>query len=87
MARESFAKGGWQGYLRAMMEHRSDLRAFTRATSHAALGGKDQAFAELNKAYENRESNLTRLKVEPRLDPLRADPRFSDLLRRVGLPQ
>ncbi len=87
LARESFDKGGWQGYLRAMLERRPDLRAYTRATFHAALGEKDKAFAELNEAYENREGFLIRLKVDPRLDPLRSDPRFADLVRRVGLPQ
>jgi len=87
LARESFARGGWQAYLRAMLERRTDLRAFTRATTHAALGEKDKAFAELNKAYENREASLTRLKVDPRLDPLRSDPRFAELTRKVGLPQ
>jgi tetratricopeptide (TPR) repeat protein len=84
LARESFIRGGWQGYLRAMLERRPDLRAYTRATLHAALGEKDKAFDELNKAYENRESILSRLKVDPRLDTLRDDPRFQDFLRRVG---
>ncbi len=51
------------------------------------LGEKDKAFAELNKSYENREYFMILLKVDPRLDPLRSDPRFQDLLRRVGLPQ
>ena len=87
LARESFAKGGWQGYLRAMMERRPDLWAYTRAAYHAALGEKDEAFSELNKAYENRESFLIRLKVDPRLDSLRSEARFADLVRRVGLPQ
>jgi serine/threonine-protein kinase len=86
LARESFIRGGWQGYLRAMLERRPDLRAYTRATLHAALGEKDKAFDELNKAYENRESILSRLKVDPRLDTLRDDPRFQDLLRKVGFP-
>jgi hypothetical protein len=53
---------------------------------HAALGEKDKAFAELNKSYERRESLMLRLKVDPRLDPLRDDPRYQDLLRRVGFP-
>lgn len=86
-ARESFAKGGWQGFLRSMMESRLEGWAYTRAASHAALGEKDKAFAELNRAYENRESVFVRLKVDPRFDPLRSDPRFTDLMRRVGLPQ
>ena len=53
---------------------------------HAALGEKDEAFAALNKAYENREFILVSLKVDTRLDTLRDDPRFQALLRRVGLP-
>jgi TolB-like protein len=87
LARESLARGGWQGYLRTMLERRTDLRAYTRATIRAALGENDEAFAELDKAYENREAAITRLKVDRRLDPLRSDPRFQELLRKVGLPQ
>ena len=87
LARESFAEGGWEGYLRAMMERRPELWSYTRGLYHATLGEKDKAFAELNKAYENREAFLIRLKVDPRLDSLRSDPRFADLMRRVGLPQ
>jgi TolB-like protein/lipoprotein NlpI len=87
LVRGSFAKGGWQGYLRSRMERGLDVWAYTRAASHVALGEKDKAFAELNRAYENRESVLVRLKVDPRLDPLRSDSRFQDLIRRVGLPQ
>jgi len=51
------------------------------------LGDKDQAFAWLDKVYDERSSYLTWLKVEPLFDPLRSDPRFADLVRRVGLPQ
>ncbi|MCA1620188.1 MAG: hypothetical protein LC795_12945 [Acidobacteria bacterium] len=87
LARESFAKGGWQSYLRAMMERRPESWAYTRAAYHAALGEKDEALAELDKSYENREPFLIRLKVDTRLDPLRSDPRFADLMRKVGLPQ
>jgi serine/threonine-protein kinase len=50
-----------------------------------ALGEKDQAFTLLEQAYREHSDSLVVLKVEPRLDPLRADPRFADLMRRVRL--
>ena len=56
------------------------------AVIHAALGDKDQAFAWLEKGYEDRSGWLIYLKVDPMFTPLRADPRFADLVRRVGLP-
>lgn len=51
------------------------------------LGEKDQAFAWLEKAYEERSGAIALLKVDPRVDSLRSDPRFSDLLRHIGLAQ
>jgi TolB-like protein/DNA-binding winged helix-turn-helix (wHTH) protein/Flp pilus assembly protein TadD len=54
------------------------------ATIYVGLGEKEQALAYLEKAYEGGDIRLTFLKVDPRLDTLRADPRFQDLLRRVG---
>jgi len=55
------------------------------ALVYAGLGEKDQAFAWLEKAYGERSFGVAWLKVEPRWDSLRSDPRFADLLRRVGL--
>jgi len=60
--------------------------AFSFAVVYAGLGEKDQAFAWLEKAYGERTSRLGYLKVEPLWDPLRPDPRFADLVRRIGLP-
>ena len=54
---------------------------------HAALGEKDQAFELLESAFEEREEELTWLKVHFVYDPLRDDPRFDDLMRRVGFPE
>jgi tetratricopeptide (TPR) repeat protein len=51
----------------------------------ATVGQKDEAFEWLNKAYEARADALIWIKVDPRYDNLRSDPRFSDLLKRVGL--
>ncbi len=56
------------------------------AEIYVGLGEKDQAFAWLEKAYAERSGQLRHLKVEPAYDRLRSDPRFQDLLRRVGLP-
>jgi tetratricopeptide (TPR) repeat protein len=60
--------------------------AVSFAAVYAGLGEKDQAFAWLEKAYGERTSRLGYLKVEPLWDPLRSDPRFADLVRRIGLP-
>ena len=54
------------------------------ATVYAALGEKDQAFNWLHKAYDERSDWLAYLKVNPVFDNLRSDPRFIELLRRVG---
>jgi serine/threonine protein kinase/tetratricopeptide (TPR) repeat protein len=51
-----------------------------------ALGDRDEAFAWLEKAYELRDPQLTYLKVGPKFAPIRSDPRYHDLLRRMGLP-
>jgi TolB-like protein/Flp pilus assembly protein TadD len=55
------------------------------ACIYAGLLDKDQAFASLEKAYQECSDGLTYLNVEPTFDPLRSDPRFQDLLHRVGL--
>ena len=57
------------------------------AVLYAALGDKEKAFASLEKGYSERDFKLTSLKVEPGYDLLRDDPRFQDLMRRVGFPQ
>jgi TolB-like protein/DNA-binding winged helix-turn-helix (wHTH) protein/Tfp pilus assembly protein PilF len=54
---------------------------------YVQLGDKEQAMAWLEKAYQERASRLRYLKMDAVYDPLRADPRFQDLLRRIGLPQ
>jgi tetratricopeptide (TPR) repeat protein len=56
------------------------------ALIYAGLEDKDQAFSWLEKAYEERFNRLAYLKVEALWDSLRSDPRFDDLLRRVGIP-
>lgn len=55
------------------------------ATIHAGLGDADAAFQWLEQAYADRSDLLVYLNLEPRLNSLRRDPRFTDLVRRVGL--
>lgn len=69
------------------LSERSYVPATSTAMIYAGLGDKDQAFAWLDKAYEERSFPLSNVNMEPRFDPLRSDPRFADLLRRIGLAQ
>jgi adenylate cyclase len=71
--------------LQTLSEH-SYIPATDTAMVYTGLGDKDKAFAQLEKAYEEHSFSLSNLKVEPRFDPLRSDPRFADLLRRIGAP-
>ena len=61
------------------------VSAFDMATVFAGVGDSDTAFQWLEKAYAQRESQMAFLNITRRMDPLRSDPRFADLLRRMGL--
>jgi hypothetical protein len=52
---------------------------------HASLGDTDEAFRWLDAAMEEGATGLVFLRVHPRLDPVRHDPRFAELVRRCGL--
>lgn len=69
--------------VRAKREHVSPLYP---AIVHTGLGEKDLAFSELDGAVAERATNVLAIKVAALFDPLRSDPRFPDLIRRVGLP-
>jgi len=64
---------------------KSYVSPFDLALVYTALGEKDKAFALLDKAAAEHSTFLVYSKWEPRLDPLRSDPRFQDLLKRIGL--
>jgi TolB-like protein/Tfp pilus assembly protein PilF len=63
------------------------IRPYYIASIYAALGDKDKAFDELEKSLAERDVYLGRMKVDPFLDPLRDDPRFAALLKRLNLSQ
>ena len=87
MMRESFAEGGWEGVNRYIIgENRpSNIPVYFLAVAYTELGEKEKAFEALNKSYENHEISLVQfLNSDQRLDPLRDDPRFHDLMKRIG---
>jgi TolB-like protein len=57
------------------------------AINYAALGDKDAAFAELEKAYKHHDWFMQKIKVDPFMDPLRDDPRFDELVKRMNFPK
>jgi hypothetical protein len=59
--------------------------AWAMASVYVGLGDKDRAFEWLQEAVEERAAYVPYLKVDPLFDPLRSDPRFTDLLRRMNL--
>lgn len=63
------------------------VSSFNRAYIYIALGDMDQAFEYLEKSYVEREILLTYIKVWPYYDPIRSDPRFKALLKKMGLPE
>jgi hypothetical protein len=71
--------------LRALAK-RSFVPAFSFALVYAGLDDRDQAFTWLEKACEERFNRLVYLNIEAFWDPIRPDPRFADLVRRVGIP-
>jgi eukaryotic-like serine/threonine-protein kinase len=90
--RQAYTAGGSrafrQTFLQFQLEDRRSGRgsAFEIAESYALLGDKDQAFAWLNSATEERDEGLASLKTNQNLDGLRSDSRFAELLRRMNLP-
>jgi eukaryotic-like serine/threonine-protein kinase len=87
-----YATGGKKGVYRWLIAQYSDpanpsYSAFSVASDYARLGDNDNAFAWLEKAYQQHSTQLIGLKMDPALDGLRSDPRYADLVRRIGFPQ
>jgi hypothetical protein len=88
-----WTRGRIEGHMRDLLEVQLELASqglyspYAVGIGYARLGEVDEAFAWLERAYEAHEAVLYNLKVQPLADPLRADPRFNDLLRRIGFPE
>ena len=91
--KQGFNSAGWRGALTKAIEMRKAERktgyssAYEIATLYSDLGQKDEAFQWLNTAYQEHDRYLLELKTDFLLDPLRADPRFAELVRKIGLPK
>jgi serine/threonine-protein kinase len=89
---QAYALAGNREEARRLLEQleKESKERYVPATSMAViygrLGEKDRAFEWLEKSLEQRAWMAAQMKVEPRFDPLRDDPRFHDLMRRIGLP-
>ena len=89
LKREGFAKGGWPGYLRALVAEleQSKTNPHALATAYVELGEKDKAFAALEVVYNSHSNFVGYFKIDPLLNPLRNDPRFTALLKKSGFPE
>ncbi len=90
---QGFHAAGWKGALTSGIETRKTQRktvyspAYEIAALYADLGDKEQAFRWLDNAYQEREWQMTSLKTDFLLDTLRSDPRFNQLVLKMGLPE
>ena len=85
--RKVFDKSGYRAFLRYRAKREEAAGDYGgSAADYSLLDERDAAFAVLEKGFVTR-TDLFMVKVDPELDNIRSDPRFADLLRRMGLPQ
>jgi eukaryotic-like serine/threonine-protein kinase len=88
---QAYATNGWRGVLQQQIEvyekrGTDDYDPIAVAAAYASLGDGDKAFFWLDKAFDEH-AGIVFIKVHPEFDNIRSDPRYADLLRRIGLPQ
>jgi TolB-like protein/DNA-binding winged helix-turn-helix (wHTH) protein/Tfp pilus assembly protein PilF len=85
----AYSTGGRTGYLHQCIKihERSERPWLYLARDYADLGDRERALAALNKSYENHHFEVLWLLDDPELDPLRSDPRFQELVKKIGFPQ
>ena len=89
----AYVNGGYRGWLEARLldlkKHsgQGEVSPFAFAEIYAAMGNSDMAMQYLDSAYREHTAELVRLQVNPAYDGLHSDPRFQNLVRRIGLLQ
>ncbi|MGI8640934.1 MAG: tetratricopeptide repeat protein, partial [Pyrinomonadaceae bacterium] len=87
----AYARGGERGkaeeILQKLQAQGNKPNPQELAVLYDALGMTEEVFAQLEKSYAERDLDLPYIGIDPNYDNLRSDPRFQDLLRRMGLPQ
>jgi serine/threonine protein kinase/tetratricopeptide (TPR) repeat protein len=90
-----FQSGGWPSAVRKGLEvslaqrkrKNGYVSPYLIASSYSELGDKDHAFEWLNVAYQEHDGGLINIKTDFTVDSLRKDPRYAELMRKIGLPQ
>src|SRR5215510_14190561 len=89
----AYAKAGKRNEANRVLDELQKLSVVSYVSSlelaaiYAAFGEREQAFQRLEESYQERCFHLVNLNVRPEFAPLRRDPRFNNLVRRIGLPQ
>jgi serine/threonine-protein kinase len=90
--RAAYEKSGWEGFLQKTADsiigqaRLGKVGSYNMARVYSRLRDKDRTFEWLEKAYAKRSSGIISIKTDPAFDWMRADPRFQELLRRIGFP-
>ena len=88
----AYSQTGYPGWLREKLKQlnrdsNGNAMTFEHAELYAAMGNTDMAMQYLNQGYREHTALLLRLQVNPAYDDMRTDPRFQELVHRIGLPQ
>jgi len=90
-AHQTFEITGWKDYWQKVLEwvdsnpEAKYIPSITKAVLYTRLGQNDKALDQLEASYEKREGELVYINVNPRFDSLRSDPRFTEILKKMGL--
>ena len=88
---EDFNKYGYKGVLQSWLDGLTEISkhgyvsSYSIAEGYMRIGDKNRVFEWLDKAYEEHDSGLVSIAVEPMFDPVRSDPKFKSIVKRMKL--